>query len=66
MQFLGYLVNQKGILAVPAKIEVVIQWEIPRSPIYISELPGSSGLLSEMYSGSWKWCDLLDWLVLTH
>ena len=33
--FLGYLVNQKGILVDPAKIEVVMQWEVMRSPYEI-------------------------------
>ena len=32
VQFLGHLVNQEGILVDPAKIEVVMQWEVPRSP----------------------------------
>ena len=30
--FLGYIVNQKGILVDPTKIEAVMQWEVPRTP----------------------------------
>ena len=32
VQFLGHVVNQKGILIDPAKIEVVMRWEVPRTP----------------------------------
>ena len=31
VQFLGHLVNQKGILVDPAKVKAVMQWEVPRS-----------------------------------
>ena len=43
VQFLGHLVNQKDILVDPAKIEVVMQWEIPRSPIEIRSFLGLAG-----------------------
>ena len=33
VQFLGHHVNQKGILVDLAKIEVMMQWEVPRSPL---------------------------------
>ncbi|XP_023754010.1 uncharacterized mitochondrial protein AtMg00860-like [Lactuca sativa] len=32
VQFLRHLVNQNGILVEPAKIEAVMQWEVPKSP----------------------------------
>ncbi|CAH1425484.1 unnamed protein product [Lactuca virosa] len=42
-EFLGHLVNQKGILVDPAKIEVVIQWEVPRSPTEIQSFLDLAG-----------------------
>ncbi|KAL7605793.1 uncharacterized protein LOC128133539 [Lactuca sativa] len=41
VQFLGHIVNQKGILVDPVKIKAVMQWEVPRSP---SEIWGFLGL----------------------
>ena len=41
VQSLGHLVNQKGILVDSAKIEAVMQWEVPRSP---SEIRNSLGI----------------------
>ena len=32
VQFLGHIVNQEGLLVDPAKIEVVMQWEVLRTP----------------------------------
>ena len=32
VQFLGHLDNQKGILVDPVKIEVLMSWEVPKSP----------------------------------
>ena len=43
VQFLGHLVNQKGILVDPAKIEAVMQWEVPRSPSEIRSFLGLAG-----------------------
>ena len=43
VQSLGHLANQKGILVDPAKIEVVMQWEILRSPAKIRSFPGLAG-----------------------
>ena len=43
MQSLGHLVNQKGILVDSAKIEVVMQWEILRSPSEIRIFLGLAG-----------------------
>ena len=43
MQSLGHLVNQKGILVDPAKIEAVMQWEILRSPSEIRSFLGLAG-----------------------
>ena len=43
MQFLGHLVNQKGILVDLAKIEVVMQWDILRSPTEIRSFLGLAG-----------------------
>ena len=43
MQFLGHLVNQKGILVDPAKIEAVMSWEVPKSPSEIRSFLGLAG-----------------------
>ncbi|CAH1431974.1 unnamed protein product [Lactuca virosa] len=43
VQCLGHLVNQKGILDDPAKVEVVMQWEVPRSPSEIQSFLGLVG-----------------------
>ncbi|CAH1431601.1 unnamed protein product [Lactuca virosa] len=43
VQFLGHLVNQKGILVDPTKIKVVMQWEVPRSPSEIQIFLGLAG-----------------------
>ena len=43
VQFLGHLVNQKGILVDPAKIKAVMQWEVPRSPSEIQIFLGLAG-----------------------
>ena len=43
VQSLGHLVNQKGILVDSAKIEVVMQWEILRSPSEIQSFLGIAG-----------------------
>ena len=41
--FPGHLVNQKGILVDPAKIEAEMQWEVPRSPSEIRSFLGLAG-----------------------
>ncbi|CAH1436072.1 unnamed protein product [Lactuca virosa] len=43
VQFLGHLVNQNRILVDPAKIEVVMSWEVPRSPSEIRSFLGLAG-----------------------
>ena len=43
VQFLGHLVNQKGILVDPAKIEAMMQWEVPKSPSEIRSFLGLAG-----------------------
>ena len=43
VQFLGHLLNQKGILVDPAKIEAVMQWEVPKSPSEIRSFLGLAG-----------------------
>ena len=32
VQFLGHVVNEKGILVDPAKVEAVKKWEAPKIP----------------------------------
>ena len=43
VQFLGHLVNQKGILVDPAKIEAMMKWEVPKSPSEIRSFLGLAG-----------------------
>ena len=43
VQFLEHLVNQKGILVDPAKVEAVMSWEVPRSPSEIRSFLGLAG-----------------------
>ena len=43
VQFLGHLVNQKGILVDLTKIEAVMQWEVPKSPSEIRSFLGLVG-----------------------
>ena len=43
VQFLGHVVNYKGIKVDPAKIEVVMQWETPKSPTEIRSFLGLAG-----------------------
>nr|KAJ0210710.1 hypothetical protein LSAT_V11C400211960 [Lactuca sativa] len=42
-EFLGYLVNRMGFLVDPAKIEAMMQWEVPRSPSEIWSFLGLAG-----------------------
>ncbi|KAL7598755.1 hypothetical protein Lser_V15G25360 [Lactuca serriola] len=42
-QFLGHLVNQDEILVDPAKIEAVMQWEVPKSHSKIRSFLGLAG-----------------------
>ena len=39
----GHLVNQEGILVDSAKIEAVMQWEVPKSPSDIKSFLGLAG-----------------------
>ena len=41
--FLGFLVNEEGILVDPTKIEAVMQWEVQRYPSDIRSFLGLSG-----------------------
>ncbi|CAH1421825.1 unnamed protein product [Lactuca virosa] len=41
--FLGYLVNQNGILVDPTKVEAVSRWEVSRSPSEIRSFLGLAG-----------------------
>ena len=43
VQFLGHVVNQKGILVDPAKVEAVMSWEVPKSPSEIRSFLGLAG-----------------------
>ena len=40
---MGHLINQKGILVDPAKIEVVMQWEMLWSPFEVQSFLGLAG-----------------------
>ena len=43
MQFLGHVVNKEGIKVDPAKIEAVINWERPKTPIEARCFMGLAG-----------------------
>ena len=43
VKFLGNIVNQKGILVDPAKIEAVMRWEVTRTPSEIQNFLGPTG-----------------------
>ncbi|XP_021979251.1 uncharacterized protein LOC110875362, partial [Helianthus annuus] len=43
VQFLGHVVNEKGIQVDPTKIEVVKNWEAPRNPTEIRHFLGLAG-----------------------
>ncbi|KAI3821769.1 hypothetical protein L1987_09341 [Smallanthus sonchifolius] len=43
VQFLGHIVNEKGIHVAPAKIEAVKNWSTPRTPIEICSFLGLAG-----------------------
>ena len=43
VQFLGHIVNDKGIQIDPTKIEAIKKWEIPKSPKEIRQFLGLAG-----------------------
>ncbi|KAJ9557882.1 hypothetical protein OSB04_012496 [Centaurea solstitialis] len=43
VQFLGHLVNREGIKVDPAKIEMVMNWETPKTPTEIRSFLGLAG-----------------------
>ncbi|KAJ9560732.1 hypothetical protein OSB04_005892 [Centaurea solstitialis] len=43
VQFLGHIINREGIKVDPAKIEAVMNWEIPKAPIEIRSFLGLAG-----------------------
>ncbi|KAJ9562067.1 hypothetical protein OSB04_007227 [Centaurea solstitialis] len=43
VQFLGHIVNREGIKVGPAKIEAVMEWEIPTTPTEIRSFLGLAG-----------------------
>ena len=43
VQFLGHVVNKEGIKVDPIKIEVVMNWERPKTPTEVRSLTGLAG-----------------------
>ncbi|KAJ9544243.1 hypothetical protein OSB04_023950 [Centaurea solstitialis] len=43
VQFLGHIINREGIKVDPAKIEAVMNWEIPKAPTEIRSFLGLAG-----------------------
>ncbi|KAI3522357.1 hypothetical protein L1887_00076 [Cichorium endivia] len=43
VQFLGHLVNQNGIMVDPTKVEIVLKWEVPKTPSEIRSFLGLAG-----------------------
>ncbi|KAK1423842.1 hypothetical protein QVD17_19151 [Tagetes erecta] len=43
VQFLGHIVNEKGIQVDPSKIEAIKNWEAPKTPTQVRQFMGLSG-----------------------
>ncbi|KAJ9538727.1 hypothetical protein OSB04_031460 [Centaurea solstitialis] len=43
VQFLGHIINREGIKVDPAKIEAVMNWEVPKAPTEIRSFLGLAG-----------------------
>ncbi|KAI3701724.1 hypothetical protein L6452_27011 [Arctium lappa] len=43
VQFLGHVVNQKGIMVDPTKITAVMRWEVPKTPTEVRSFLGLAG-----------------------
>ena len=43
VQFLGHVINEKGIQVDPTKIEAVKNWEVPKTPTEVRQFLGLAG-----------------------
>ncbi|KAC9469347.1 hypothetical protein E3N88_45779 [Mikania micrantha] len=51
VQFLGHLVNEKGIHVDPAKIEAIKNWEAPKTPTEVRQFLGLAGYYKRFIEG---------------
>ena len=42
VQFLGHVVSERGIQVDPAKVEAVINWQVPKTPFEVRSILGLS------------------------
>ena len=43
VQFLGHVISTQGIVVDPAKVEVVVEWECPKSVTEVRSFVGLAG-----------------------
>ncbi|GKF48297.1 hypothetical protein Tco_0141548, partial [Tanacetum coccineum] len=54
VQFLGHVIDSKGIHVDPAKIESIKDWETPKSPTEIRQFLGLAGYYRRFIEGFFK------------
>ncbi|KAD5802405.1 hypothetical protein E3N88_13765 [Mikania micrantha] len=64
VQFLGHIVNEKGIHVDPAKIEAIKKWEAPKTPTEVRQFLGLAGYYRRFIEGFSKIAQPLT--ALTH
>ncbi|KAD2393420.1 hypothetical protein E3N88_40397 [Mikania micrantha] len=64
VQFLGHIVNEKGIHVDPAKIEAIKNWEAPKTPTEVRQFLGLAGYYRRFIEGFSKIAQPLT--ALTH
>ncbi|KAD6796220.1 hypothetical protein E3N88_07116 [Mikania micrantha] len=64
VQFLGHIVNEKGIHVDPAKIEAIKNWEAPKTPTEVRQFLGLAGYYRRFIEGFSKIAQSLT--ALTH
>ncbi|KAD7478433.1 hypothetical protein E3N88_01569 [Mikania micrantha] len=64
VQFLSHIVNEKGVLVDPAKIEAIKNWEAPKTPTEVRQFLGLAGYYRRFIEGFSKIAQPLT--ALTH
>jgi hypothetical protein len=54
VQFLSHIVNELGIHVEPAKIEAIMNWSTPTTPLEIRQFLGMAGYYCRFIKGFWK------------
>ncbi|KAJ9546613.1 hypothetical protein OSB04_019156 [Centaurea solstitialis] len=57
VQFLGHIINREGIKVDPAKIEAVMDWEVPKAPTEIRSFLGLAGYYRRFIQDFSKICE---------